>query len=66
VLDFLEGERFQAGLFFPKGEILARGLMNIGRQAIETCPKIRPNEGLSDSNWEIVSGGDLNGFAHPG
>ena len=41
VLDSLEGERFQAGLLFPKGEILARNLLNIWRQAIETRPKIR-------------------------
>jgi hypothetical protein len=41
VLDSFEGERFQAGLLFPKGEILARDLLNIWRQAIETRPKLR-------------------------
>ena len=41
MLDSFEGEGFQAGLLFPKGEILARDPLNIGRQAIETGPKIR-------------------------
>jgi len=26
---------------------------------------INPKDGLSDSNWVIVSSGDLNGFPHP-
>jgi hypothetical protein len=40
VLDSFKGERFQAGLLFPKGKILARNLLNIWGKAIETRPKI--------------------------
>ena len=41
MFDSLEGERFQAGFLFPKSKILERDLLNLGRQAIETRPKIR-------------------------
>ena len=37
----LEAERFQAGLFLPKREILARDFLNLGRQLLEARPKFR-------------------------
>lgn len=41
MLDALEAEGFQAGFLLPKREILARDILNLGRQLLEARPKFR-------------------------